>query len=39
MVTNWYKDYDKNPKKIYNMTIDQIKKYEELLKIRSKKNL
>jgi len=39
MVTNWYKDYDKNPRKIYNMTIDQIRKYEELLKIRSKKNL
>jgi CDP-glucose 4,6-dehydratase len=39
MVTNWYKDYDKNPRKVYNITIDQIKKYEKLLKIRSKKNL
>tara|TARA_B100000780_G_scaffold83952_1_gene57415 strand:+ start:574 stop:1665 length:1092 start_codon:yes stop_codon:yes gene_type:complete len=39
MVANWYKSYDTNPKKIYNMTFDQIKKYEKLLKVRSKINI
>ena len=39
MVTNWYKNYDKNPKKIYNITFNQIKMYEKFLSLRSKKNI
>ena len=37
MVSDWYRNYDKNPKKIHNITASQIKKYENLLKVRSKK--
>ena len=36
MVTNWYKNFDTNPKTINKITYKQIKKYEKLLKLRSK---
>ena len=36
MVTNWYKDFDTNPKLINKTTYNQISKYEKLLKTRSK---
>ena len=32
MVTEWYKNYYINPKKIYKTSISQIKKYEHLMK-------
>ena len=35
MVTNWYKNYYSNPKKIYKTSFYQIKEYEKLLKKRS----
>tara|TARA_Y100000590_G_scaffold376330_1_gene441803 strand:+ start:2652 stop:3740 length:1089 start_codon:yes stop_codon:yes gene_type:complete len=35
MVTEWYKNYYSNPKKIYITSLLQIKKYEKLLKKRS----
>ena len=34
MVTEWYKNYYMNPKKIYKTSFNQIKKYENLLKKR-----
>ena len=34
MVVNWYKINDTNSKTIYKTTINQIKNYEKLLKIR-----
>jgi len=39
MVANWYKDFDTNPKSINKTTYNQIKKYEKLLKERSKINI
>ena len=35
MVANWYKSYYSHPKKIYDMSFNQIKEYEEFLKERS----
>ena len=35
MVIEWYKNYYLNPKNIYITSINQIKKYENLLKKRS----
>ena len=35
MVTEWYKSYYLNPKKIYTISLSQIKKYENLLKKRT----
>ena len=34
MVVNWYKTNDTNSKNIYEITINQIKDYEKLIKIR-----
>ena len=35
IVTEWYKNYYLNPKKIDQISFDQIKEYEKLLKKRS----
>ena len=35
MVANWYKSYYSQPKKIYEMSFNQIKEYEKFLKKRS----
>lgn len=35
MTMEWYLDYYKNPNKIFHKTLSQIKKYEELAKIRN----
>tara|TARA_Y100000590_G_scaffold457187_1_gene609299 strand:+ start:2376 stop:3464 length:1089 start_codon:yes stop_codon:yes gene_type:complete len=35
MVTDWYKTYYLNPKKMFNISANQIKKYENLLRKRS----
>ena len=35
MVAEWYKSYYSKPKKIYNVTLNQIMKYNQLLKKRS----
>ena len=37
MVTEWYKNYYLNQKKVYQISFDQIKKYEKLLEKRSNK--
>ena len=34
MVANWYKSYYSQPKKIYEMSFNQIKEYEKFLKKR-----
>ena len=34
MVTNWYKSYYSQPKKIYETSFNHIKEYEKLLKKR-----
>jgi len=39
MVVNWYKNFDTNPKTINKITFNQIKKYEKMLKVRSKINI
>ena len=39
MVASWYRDFDTNSKLINKITLNQIKKYEKLLKGRSKINI
>jgi hypothetical protein len=39
MVAIWYKSFDTNSKLINKITLNQIKKYEKLLKRRSKINI
>ena len=35
MTVNWYKNYYSKPKKMYEISLNQIRKYEKLLKKRS----